>query len=368
MYHDRKQSYFDDLLHNKKIEQGYYNYLVRESNMVYNAAIGDVKTITNKMTVGYVQWVTEFQALIGQLQISFLTASEINSSGIGDLLNYVNAPGMNGKVFIWRTNDGLIVLVKGGVSDQQVLNDINNYISTNGLSGNTAVTMLGYKDGAAAAQQAILDLENTNQPFHFTNLVVVGAQLQDNLPSTLNTFVYNQPTKEEVEKEKTYFGLKADQIGIPIAAVVIGLMTDGEGDLALLPVLGGASKDIGVEYGLAYAWNQAAERVKVLSNEKQPMQPPISIWISIDGKSPPVPINPALETQLINGIQDPNLPDLSKARIYFRTDPAHPSLIPAEPGANMTNLTNNSYLEGQNLPDPGSSDTLPHGGALPVGN
>lgn len=367
-YQSQRHSELQSYLAAKDISHEQYQYYDPVVDSTYELAMHYVNVIADKMKNGYTEWVTEFQALVGQFQIDVIAASEINQPGVGDLIADVTAPGMTGKVYLWQTTNGLVVVVKGGTTSAEVEGAIQQYLKAHGLDKtNTAITLLGYQNGGSVAQQMVLDEGDKN--YHVTNLVLVGSQLQDNLPAHLNSFVYNAPTKASTESETTYLGLKPDQIIIPIAAVALTPFTDGLSDLALggmgvelaegstAATLTNGGVDVTKELILAGAWNQAVKLGIEHPQEVQSAASPFAIYLDLGDGNGIHLIRTDEVTRLANG----QLP--KTAKIYVRQS----SVVPAEAGANLTNFTDSSYLNAQSVPDPGS-DKLLHGGALPLGN
>lgn len=353
-YRTQRHNFLGDALQNKDIVKDAYTDYMSTADGMFELAMHYVNVIAQKMKVGYAEWATEFQALVGQFQIDVSTAAAINDPSIGDLISQITTgPNADAKVLIWPTSNGLIIVIKDGTTAADVNRDIQAYLKEHNLPGNTAVTLLGYQGGSSTAQDVIKG--EAGQGYHVTNLVVVGGSLDDDLPANVNTYVYQAPTKETTESESTFLGLKPDQIALPIAAVVVGLLTDGAGDVALLPALGEAAQDVGTEYILAEGWNAASSWNAAHPNEPMPQRPALPIYIDT-GDGHIHPITALEETQLANN-------QLPNAKVYFKQT----SVVPNEAGTNMGNFTNSSYLNSQLIPDPGS-DKLPHGGLLPAGN
>lgn len=351
-----------DALKNKEIEKGAFDVYDLDVDGAYNLAMHYVNVIAGKMKLGYTEWVTEFQAIVARFQLDMATAAAINEPSIGDLITQVTTgPDANGKVIVWQTPNGLVVVVKGGTDPATVEQAIKQYMLEHQLGQNVPITLIGYKDGGSTAQQLVLD--EAQQNFHVTNLVLVGSPQWDRLPANLNVFTYQAQPKETQEKETTILGLKPDQILIPVAAVVVGFFTDGLGDALML---GGAAKgafditkDIGTEYGLAAGWNAAAQKW----NQEHPGEPMPEMQV---GQGIPVYID-AGDGRGIHQATAFDLSDLINnklphAKVYFKQS----SIVPVEPGANTNDFTNSSYLNSQLVPDPGT-DKLPHGGVQPVG-
>ncbi|HEU5382073.1 MAG TPA: hypothetical protein VFV38_42180 [Ktedonobacteraceae bacterium] len=356
-FQTQRHSDLKEALQSKHIEQGAYQVYDADVDGSYNLAMHYVNVIAGKMKKGYTEWATELQTIVGQFQLDVLTASAINEPSIGDLITEVTTgPNANAKVLLWQTPNGLIVVVKGGVDAATVEQAIQQYITQHHLQG-TPVTLIGYQNGGSTAQQIIRD---GGQQYRVTNLVLVGAPLEDNLPQGLNTFVYQAQPKEKSEEEPTFLGLKKDQLFIPVAAVVVGLLTDGAGDFALLPALGEGVKDVGTEYAIAYGWNKAAQQW----NAQHPGEPmpemqagqPLPIYLDAGDGNGIHQITWPEATLLANG-------KLPHAKIFFKQS----DFVPNEPGANLNNFTNSSFLNSQFVPDP-DTGRLPHGGALPAGS
>jgi hypothetical protein len=358
-YQSKRHEDISDALHNNEIEKDAYTYYIADADGSYKLAMHYVDVIAEKMKRGYTEWVTELQVLVEQFRLDVATAAAINEPSIGDLITQVTTgPDANAKVLVWQTPNGLVVVVKGGTDAASVEQAIQNYMDQHGLKGNTAITLLGYKDGGSVAQQMVLDEANGN--YHVTNLVLVGSQLWDNLPEDINKFAYQAPPKDQKEEEATYLGLKPDQIFIPAAAVVVGLLTDGLGDIPLLAAVGGeATVGVATEYALAEGWNATARKW----NKEHPGEPipemqageSLPIYVDTGDGSGIHQITIQEETLLVNG-------KLPQARIYFKQSQI---IVPTESGADLTNFTKSSFLNSQTIPDPGT-EKLPHGGALPV--
>ncbi len=89
-----------------------------------------VNVIAGKMKRGYTEWVTEFQAIVGQFQRDMVSAASINEPSLGDLINEVTTgPLANAKVIVWQTPHGLIVVVKDGTNPAAVEQAIQQYIN-----------------------------------------------------------------------------------------------------------------------------------------------------------------------------------------------------------------------------------------------
>lgn len=344
----------DDLyndLHNGgpygKIDQDQYNYYIAEADGSFNLARHYVEVIAEKMRKGYTEWVTEFQAMVGQFQLDLTAAAAVDEPGLGNLIMQgTTGAGKDAKVLVWQTPNGLIVLIKDGANAREVEDAIL------AKYGNVPVTLIGYKGGSDVAQQIILD-EEDDPKFKVTNLVVIGAPLKDTLPDGINYFSYQATPEVKEEEEGKFLGLKPDQILIPLAATAVGIFTDGLGEL---PFLLKTAKDVGTEYILAEGWNVAEEWNKKHPGEPMPTGSDSPIYIDTGDGRGIHKMSPTEATLLVN-----NDPGMAKAKIYFKTS----YLVPNEPGANAGDFTNNSYLNSQLVPDP-DTGKLPHGGALPV--
>ncbi|HET8842693.1 MAG TPA: hypothetical protein VFN35_14605, partial [Ktedonobacteraceae bacterium] len=240
--------------------------------------------------------------------------------------------------------NGLIVVIKDGADPAAV------EAALKAQYGNMPITLIGYKGGSEAAQQIVLDQEH-DPGLHVTNLVVIGAPLKDTLPDGINYFSYQTQPEPKEEDEGKILGLKPDQILIPLAAVTIGIFTDGLGEL---PFVLGAAKDVGTEYILAEGWNAAEEWNKAHPGEPMPTGNRSPVYIDTGNGN----IHQATPMEL-TALADGKYP---QGKLYFKES----YVVPNEAGSNQGDFTNSSYLNSQLVPDPNVSQS-PHGGVLPVG-
>ncbi|GCE05483.1 hypothetical protein [Dictyobacter aurantiacus] len=362
-YKNQQQSYLEGAIKDK----AELNYYTLELSSTHQLALHYLGVIANKMKLGYGEWLMEFQTIVGQFQMDVDAASAISSPSIGDLITDVTAPGMTGKVYLWQTPNGLMVVVKSGTNPADVEKAINQYIATHGLSKDTAVTLIGYKDGGIT-QQMVLDGENKGgENFKVNNLVLVGEKPLETLPENLNVLSYTKVDKEAPEHEMTILGLKPDQILIPVSAVALAFLTDGFGDIAEAGVLGAAKEagqealtkgtgDILKEMALAEVWNHTLGASPSAGTPEQ-MGPsmPYNVYYDPGDGSGVHMLTPIQLSQLANGKVSPN------AKFYI----GQSSAVPEESGANLDNFTHSSYLNSQLVPDPNPKGYT-HGGVAPV--
>lgn len=321
-----------------------YNAYVDSS---YNEAMHYVNIIAGHMKSGYTEWVMEVQATIGQFQTDVVTASDIKALTIGDLTTEITTgPYKNAKVIILQTPHGLVVVVKGGADQTMVEQDIQQYLNDNGLPSTTAITMFGYEGGGDIAQNVIKD-----GGYKVTDLVLVGAQLNDTLPGNIDVTTYQQAPKETKEQEATFLGLKPDQIFIPLATgAVLFFATGGIGDIAeagVGSVLLEKGGEIGTEYAASEIWNAAANQWNAQHPGEQMLvpEPPTTTGPQLfvdDGNGQPHPMT----RQEFYTIQQAGLthqPLPKDWRFYMRQN----SYVPEESGANLNSFTNSSYLNSQ---------------------
>jgi len=362
-YKNQQQSYLEGSLKNKDQLQ-YYTTMLNSNHQIALRYLG---IIANKMKLGYGEWLMEFQTITGQFQNDVDAASAITSPSIGDLITDVTAPGMTGKVYLWQTPNGLMVVVKSGTNPADVENAINQYIAAHGLSKDTAVTLIGYKDGGVT-QQMVLDGENKGgENFKVNNLVLVGEKPLETLPENLNVLSYTKVDKEAPEHEMTILGLKPDQIIIPVSAVALAFLTDGIGDAAEAGLLGAAKSagqeavtsgtgDILKEMALAEVWNHTLGASPSAGTPEQMGQSmPYNVYYDPGDGSGVHLLTPIQLSQLANGKAAPN------AKFYI----GQSSAVPEENGANLDNFTHSSYLNSQLVPDPNPKGYT-HGGVAPV--
>lgn len=362
-YKNQQHSYLEGTLKNKD-ELQYYNTQVNSS---YQIALHYLSIIANKIKLGYGEWLMEFQTIVGQFQIDVDAASAISAPSIGDLITDVTAPGMTGKVYLWQTPHGLMVVVKSGTNPADVEKAINQYIASHGLSKDTAVTLIGYKDGGIT-QQMVLDGENKGgENFKVNNLVLVGEKPMETLPANLNVLSYTKVDKETPEHETTWLGLKPDQIIIPVSSVALAFLTDGIGNMAEAGLLGAAkeagqeavtqgARDIAKETIMAEIWNHTIGASPRAGTPDQ-MGPsmPYNIYYDPGDGSGVHMITPIQLSQLANSKVSP------KAKLYI----SQSSAVPEESGANLDKFTHSSYLNSQLVPDPNPKG-YSHGGVAPV--
>ncbi|GCF10022.1 hypothetical protein [Dictyobacter arantiisoli] len=359
-FQSKQHTYLETALSSKEINKDAWKYYDSQVNSCYQIAQHYLTTIVNKMKLGYGEWLAEFQTIVGQFQTDIDGASAISSPSVGDLIADVTAPGMTGKVYLWQTPNGLMVVVKPGTNADDVTKAINQYIAAHGLSKDTAVTLVGYKDGGNITQQMVLNAEQGGENFKVNNLVLVGSKPLETLPENLNIISYTTASKETPEKEMMILGLKPDQIIIPVSAVALAFLTDGIGEAGLAAAgreaLIGGGKDILKEATLAEIWNHTFGMGPTASTPER-MNPsmPYNVYYDPGDGSGVHMISTVELSQLVYNKVSP------KAKFYF----SQPSVVPEEGGANLDNFTNSSYLNSQPVPDPNPSG-YPHGGIAPI--
>ncbi|GHO87910.1 hypothetical protein [Dictyobacter formicarum] len=366
-YKSQQNNYLDSALSSKEINKDAWKYYDTQLNFSYQTALHYLTTIVNKVKLGYGEWLMEFQTIVGQFQVDVDADSAINAPSIGDLITDVTAPGMTGKVYLWQTPNGLMVVVKSGTNPADVEKAINQYIASHGLSKDTGVTLIGYKDGGIT-QQMVLDGENKGgENFKVNNLVLVGEKPMETLPANLNVLSYTKVDKETPEHETTWLGLKPDQIIIPVSSVALAFLTDGLGNVAEAGLLGAAreagkeavtqgARDIAKETIMAEIWNHTiGASPRAGTPDQMGSSMPYNIYYDPgDGSGVHKPSVEEL-TELANGKASP------KAKFYI----SQSSAVPEESGANLDKFTHSSYLNSQLVPDPNPKG-YDHGGVAPV--
>ncbi|HET8841611.1 MAG TPA: hypothetical protein VFN35_09100, partial [Ktedonobacteraceae bacterium] len=140
-----------DYAHSHGMDDEAYKYYSSHADGMYHLAIHYVRVIADKMKKGYAEWVTEFQAMVGQFQLDLAAAAAINDPSLGNLISQINSgPNANAKVLVWQTPNGLIVVIKDGADPAAV------EAALKAQYGNMPITLIGYKGGSEAAQQIVL--------------------------------------------------------------------------------------------------------------------------------------------------------------------------------------------------------------------
>lgn len=355
--------YLETALSSKEINKDAWTYYDAVLNSSYQLAQHYLTSIVNKMKLGYGEWLAELQTIVGQFQADIDEASVIGSPSIGDLITDVTAPGMTGKVYLWQTPNGLMVVVKPGTNAAEAEKAINDYIASHGLSKDTAVTLIGYQSGGDTTQQMVLNGEKGGEHFQVNNLVLVGSKPGETLPENLNVFSYTKESKETPEKEMMILGLKPDQIIIPASAVAIAFLTDGLGEAGFAAAgreaFFGGGKDILKEAALAEIWNHTfGMSPNGATPERMSPSIPYNMYYDPGDGSGVHMISTVELSQLLSNKSNKVSP---KAKVYF----SQSSAVPEENGANLDNFTHSSYLNSQPVPDPNPKG-YPHGGVAPV--
>lgn len=245
--------------------------LLRQLQDQKSAAHSRVQTIVNDLQTNLEEWSLSLTALVQTFINEVNTAAKIDKYTISDLIYEANLPqNANTPVIIEQLpNGGLLVLVKGG-NKEQVEGDIQQFLHDHGYSGqNPSITLIGYGNGEAVAQQVAQDAHARMQdgsklaplPFQITQIVMVGNNLPDpdGLPS--NYIAYQTMPEED---KRPWYEPTPEQTAIMGLTLLLAIPTEGgslllEGEEITGSVIIQAAGKEGVtkieEYAVALGYN-----------------------------------------------------------------------------------------------------------------
>lgn len=207
--HDKNVQQAQDLYQRQLQNEGetsdpYFKQNMNTTIMQENAYLSDAKFAVSGKLYQQIHdaitgWFSEVMPALKSYNEEIGMATAINVVTVGQMVwELNNAPGHAPVVIYQLPNGGLMVLVgNNSVSASQVNQVIQNYISSNNLSGPNGqpvqITLMGYQSGGQTAQN-VLSQYSSNGQYHVENFVLVGSEFTlQNPPVNTNYDLYVSP-------------------------------------------------------------------------------------------------------------------------------------------------------------------------------